>query len=194
MKLLFTILAFSVFMFSSNAQLTKGNWLTGGTGKLYTYNRDYSTSTFSVQYKYTDIDVSASVGYFVADMLAFGLRPNFSWLKGEGVSGTGASGLRTNTKRYGIGPFVRYYFLNKDKPFNILSDISYQFGVINPEGESGKANTFSFLTGPVIYFNSSVGLEFLLGYSSKTEELKDNYKDVRKGFQIGIGFQIHLIK
>ncbi len=50
------------------------------------------------------------------------------------------------------------------------------------------------MAGPVIFFNTSVGLEFLLGYSSSIEDIKDRYKNSIQGFQIGIGFQIHLEK
>lgn len=65
----------------------------------------------------------------------------------------GFSGGRTNTKRYAVGLFARYYFLTEEKPFNIVSDISYQIGAVKPEGESGKMNEFSLMAGPVIYFN-----------------------------------------
>jgi len=50
------------------------------------------------------------------------------------------------------------------------------------------------LAGPVIYFNSSVGLEVLLGYSSSLEDVENANKEVRKGFQVAVGFQIHLEK
>jgi hypothetical protein len=50
------------------------------------------------------------------------------------------------------------------------------------------------MTGPVIFFNTSVGMEFLFGYSSNIENVKELYKNSLKGFQIGIGIQIHLEK
>ncbi len=53
---------------------------------------------------------------------------------------------------------------------------------------------FSIMAGPEIFFNSSVGMEFLLGYSYSKEDVEQANKEVRKGFQIGIGFQIHLQK
>jgi hypothetical protein len=60
----------------------------------------------------------------------------------------------------------------------------------------GSINTFSASAGPVIYFNSSVGMEFLLGYYSRKEVIQQNGDIInhQKGFQIGIGFQIHLEK
>lgn len=118
------------------------------------------------------------------------MRPAFSSSKGK-VTTTG--GLSTNVKRYWIGPFGRYYFLQPDKQVNIVTDISYQYGFFGGIAK-GKLNTFSAMTGPVVYFNSSVGIEFLLGYYSSLADMEDYQKETRKGFQIAIGFQIHLEK
>ena len=180
---------------NSNAQLTKGNWLVGGSGSLYSYKEDYQAPTYSVQYNYLNVDISASVGYFAMDKIAFGIRPTFSWNKGKGVSFTGnQSGGSTDNKRYEIGPFGRYYFLNIDRQFNIVSDVCYQYGVVDlNEPKNGRSNKFTIMTGPVVYFNSSVGLEILLGYSSRNEFYGDN-KDYRKGFLTSVGLQIHLEK
>ena len=52
-----------------------------------------------------------------------------------------------------------------------------------------KINSFSFAAGPVLYFNSSVGLEFLVGYSTVKYlhiEGSDNT------LQAVIGLQVHL--
>jgi hypothetical protein len=144
--------------------LAKGTWLVGGTGKFYMYNDQTSSSTFFTEAKYTQIDISPSVGYFVIDKLAFGLKPTFSSIKGKVTS---SGGLSTNVQRYWIGPFGRYYFLEQDKPYNIVTDVSYQFGFFGGGLIKGKLNTFSILAGPVIYFNPSVGLKFLLGYRFK---------------------------
>ncbi len=178
-------------------QLTKGHWLVGGSGSFYLSKRDYisyvnsSTNGFS---KELHLTISPNIGYFLIDKLAVGLRPFFSWGKGESFpNDPTVSGGESDSKRYGIGPFGRYYFLDKDKPFNILADINYQIGIWDV-GDKGKLSNFSFLAGPVIYFNTSVGMEFLLGYSSQSEELKNFSKNSSKGFSVNIGFQIHLIK
>lgn len=192
MKQLVLLFSFSTFFFTAQSQLTKGIWLAGGTGKFYAYKSQYSSATYSNEASYTQIDLSPNIGYFVADKLAFGLRPTFSSIKGEV---TGPGGLRTNTQRYAVGPFGRFYVLSTDKQFNLLTDISYQHGITNLDGKKiGNFNEFSVLVGPVVYFNSSVGLEFLLGYSASLEEKEQAYRETKKGFQIGIGFQIHLEK
>jgi len=190
MKKLFISFLFSAFFLITKAQLTKGNWLAGGTGKFYSYTSQYSSTTYTNEASYTQIDLSPNIGYFVANKLAFGIRPTFSSIKGK-VTTTG--GLSTNVQRYWIGPFGRYYFLQADKQFNILTDISYQYGFFGGISK-GKLGTFSALAGPVVYFNSSVGLEFLLGYSYSKEDVEGYQKETRKGFQVAVGFQIHLEK
>jgi hypothetical protein len=51
------------------------------------------------------------------------------------------------------------------------------------------------MAGPEVFFNSAVGLEVLLGYKSSAEDINNAphaYSDKRKGFQVIVGFQIHL--
>lgn len=190
MKKIFVSFLTFIFIYSAKSQITKGNWLVGGTGKFYSYTSTYTSATYSNEASYTQIDLSPNIGYFVADKLAFGLRPTFSSIKGE-VTTTG--GLSTNVQRYWIGPFGRYYFMKPDKQINILTDVSYQYGFFGGISK-GKLNTFSAMVGPVVYFNSSVGIEFLLGYSASAEDVEGYQKETKNGFQIGIGFQIHLEK
>lgn len=179
-------LSFTVF-----SQITKKNWMVGGNGKLFSDNSDYSTDTYTYTAKLTQIDISASVGYFFIDKLALGLRPTFSSIKGK-VTSTG--GGTTNTQRYWAGPFARYYFLEKDKQFNLLADIDYQFGVLKSGQRKGDLSAFNAFAGPVIYFNNCIGIEFLLGYTYNKEDVEDGSKIIHKGFQTSIGFQIHLEK
>jgi hypothetical protein len=191
--LLIVLLLFSSS--SSFSQLDKNTWLVGGAGNFYSSKRNYIsyiTPAANGSSKELNLNISPNIGYFLIDKFAVGLRPYFSWGKGESISsnGTIATG---NSKRYGIGPFARYYFLDKEKQFNILTDISYQLGEWKQSGK-GKLNNFSFVAGPAIYFNTSVGMEFLLGYTTQSEELKSFSKNSSKGFIVTIGFQIHLIK
>jgi hypothetical protein len=188
MRKLFVSYLFITFFFTANSQITKGNWLVGGTGKFYSYTTQYSSATYSNEAKYTQIDLSPNIGYFVIDKLAFGLRPAFSSIKGK-VTTTG--GMPTNLQRYWIGPFGRYYFLPSDRQVNILTDISYQHGFFGGISK-GSLSALSAMAGPVVYFNSCVGTELLLGYSSSIGDVEGFQKETRKGFQIAIGFQIHL--
>jgi len=93
MKKLFASLFFITLLNTAQSQLTKGNWLVGGNGKFYSYTSNYNSAAYNSTASYTQIDLSPNVGYFVADKLAFGLRPTFSSIKGK-VTTTG--GLSTN--------------------------------------------------------------------------------------------------
>jgi len=59
----------------SIGQLEKRNWLIGGSGNLFSFNEKYTYPTFSGTSKYTDIELSASIGYFLFDKFSTGLRP-----------------------------------------------------------------------------------------------------------------------
>lgn len=190
--LFFALLSFK----NANAQLDKGIWLVGGTGSFYSYTENYSTPVYSTVGKFTNIDIGASIGYFLIDKFAVGLRPSFSSYKGEVVNTPGG----TNQYKFSVGPFIRYYFLNKDKPFNILFDGSYQLGInkyLRSPKEKGKFNTLSIMGGSEIFFNNSVGMEILLGYSSKVVSIENSpgaFNNTKNGFQVSIGFTIHLEK
>lgn len=194
MKLLLKTLAFiffSTFFVTANGQITKNNWLVGGSGSFYSYNNQYTSAAYSNEAEYTRIDIGANVGYFVADKVAFGLRPTFSSFAGRVTSTGGGS---TNAQRYFLGPFGRYYFLTTDKQTNIVTDVSYQFGLSNNSGQRGNLSAFSAMAGPVVFFNSSVGMEFLIGYKYSKDDIENASTEIRKGFQVTIGFQIHLEK
>jgi hypothetical protein len=187
------LIVLTTLTFQSFGQLTKGNWLVGGTGNFLTSKNTYTSPTYSSTSERIDINISPNVGYFIIDKLAAGLRSSFSKYK-EQVNGAG--GGYSNLNRFEFGPFMRYYFLSAEKQYNILSDINYQYGLYWFTPTKGSINTFSASAGPVIYFNSSVGMEFLLGYYSRKEVIQQNGDIInhQKGFQIGIGFQIHLEK
>ena len=188
-----------IFLFvttSAYCQLDKGIWIVGGSGSFNSYHRDYHTPAFTVIYKNTDITISPSIGYFVLDKLAFGLRPSYLLQKQEDRGSTGsASGGKGSFSWLEIGAFGRLYFLKKDNNYNIVSDISYHYGLqSNFSSNTGHSNSIKALVGPVLYFNSSVGVELLVGYNSRREFYDDGNKNFTKGFLTTIGFQIHLEK
>lgn len=194
MKPVFLLFLITFFSFTSYGQLTKGNWLVGGTGNFLSSKNTYTSPTFSSSSDRIDIKISPNIGYFIIDKLGVGLKTSFSKSKGQ-VIGSGGQ-INTNENRFEFGPFVRYYFLEADKSYNILTDINYQYGFYWFTPTKGNITTFSASVGSVIFFNSSVGLEFLLGYYSRKEVIQQNGDIInqQKGFQAGIGFQIHLEK
>jgi len=189
-----------LFTTSSYAQLDQHTWLVGGNGSFYSYTEDYASQPLTQSGKWTTVDLSASVGYFAIDKLCGGIRPLFSFSKGTDKSSIGTI---SSGKQYYLyaGPFARYYFLDKNKPFNILTDVCYQLGVnqyLTAGHESGKYNIFSAKAGIEAFFNSSAGVEILVGYSKKNISINGNtagaFNNIKSGFQMSIGFQLHLIK
>jgi hypothetical protein len=183
-------LSFSICLFS---QLTKKNWLLGGTGTLTAYKSTSMTTLSTQESNELNLKINPTIGYFVTDKFVLGLKPFLSWFKSE-IQITGGS-IISNVKRYGIGPFARYYFLPNEKQINIITEVSYQHGFFSFAPQKGNSDIFSFLVGPVVYFNSSVGLEFLVGYSSRKENINQGGSNTTyKGLDIGIGFQFYLEK
>ena len=196
---------FLLLSFSAKSQLNKGTWLVGGSGgfssgKETFVNNSTNTSISNTNSTNTNIGISTNIGYFIIDKLAVGLSPYYGLAKSSTYLQDGTPEATSNTVHYEIGPFVKYYFLDSEKPFNFFVETSYQLGIIrdgyflgNPA--QGSVNNFSISCGPVIYFNSSVGLEFAVGYDRYKESvfsIGPNY--ITTSLQISIGFQIHLTK
>ena len=194
-QIILFFIASYLLSFSSFAQLNKNTWLVGGSGSFSSNNSNYTSNTLVIDTKVTEVKMTPNIGYFIIDKFALGLKSTFSWIKVKAVSAnTGTS----NTIRFDYGPFLRYYFLEKEKPFNIMIDLAYQFGNAKfTSNVKGKRNDFSVMAGPVLYFNSSVGFEFLVGYKYASEKQTisaDPLKSTIKGLQAAIGLQIHFEK
>ena len=164
---------------SANAQITKGNWMVGGNA--YFDNSNLKNNTGEEIQSSTQIFIQPNIGYFFYDRFASGLSTRFGYskTKGSSFSNTG----------FGVGPFLRYYFLKPEKRINILLEANYFYG--KDFNKSDFNTSYGFKTGPVIYFNSSVALELLAKYEH-TYYSADSYTS--DSFQIGLGFQIHLEK
>lgn len=183
--LLFALLA----SFSLSAQITKNNWLVGGD--LYfrsTKAETISSGEIQNQSRGTRLNFNSRIGYFPIDKFAVGLTSRFSYNMPKD---------RDNTIGFGIGPFVRYYFLKPDKIINLFTHIEYQFSNGFSKGEKlDRSNFFNLKAGPSIFFNSSVALEVTLGYEfSNNIVLRGSSTETKfNSFNIGVGFQIHLEK
>lgn len=182
MKFFFILITTTlIFNFKSNSQITKDNWLVGGSASFSSLK---SSSEAVVQFKQTNIQITPLVGYFLMDQFAVGLNPSFTY---------GSNNVANTSTVINIGPFVRYYFLKPENIFNLFTQGSYAYGSITGKGQSigFKLNTFAISGGPVLYFNSTVGLEFIIAYSTtKAVGAPGTNNEIR----FGIGFQIHLEK
>ena len=196
MKYFLSLSLILIVLTSSYSQLDKNTWLISGAGSFYSYTEDYTSPAESYTFDYTSFDVSATIGYFFFDKFSLGLRPYFSTLIGQTPSG----GVSTYGVRFAIGPATRYYFLKKNKEFNLLTDISYLMGInkgSSGNDRTGVFNIFSIMVGTELFLNSSVGVEILLGYKNQLSTYGNSPSDNvnrQGGFQSSVGFQFHLTK
>jgi hypothetical protein len=156
----------------------------------------------SVGQRQTQINLSPNLGFFLADKFATGLKLVYSNNRYKQINTPNYNLNKFIT--YSVGPFLRYYFLPTDKQFNLLVDGSYQYGnergggVVSTGSEAVdfdlskyQKHSFSIAAGPVIYFNSSVGMEFLAAYITSKYA---NIAGRNNTFQVGLGLQVHLEK
>jgi hypothetical protein len=173
------LLFFIAFIFYNDAhsQITHGNWLVGGSGEFHKQREDLQGSNI----RGLSISAAPDIGYFIIDKLGVGVNGDFSYItikaRGQYIS---------KSTILGIGPFVRYYFLPSDNRINIFSQAAYEY---TTDFHSHYQNDLYFSAGPVIFFNSSVGLELAAKYST----LKSTMPIANaKTIFFAIGFQIHL--
>lgn len=171
---------------TANAQITKGNWMVGGTGS-FSYSKTESKNNpgtgTTINYTsngYFKIALEPNIGYFLVNRLAIGCKLNYLNAFEEGEK------LKTDAMNLSIGPYIRYYFLKDDKMYNLFIEPSFNKFLSN---SLGNATSFSIKSGFVIFMNSSVGLETSISYI-KTTSLDFERNEVF----LGLGFQIHLEK
>lgn len=158
------------------AQITKGNWLVGGSGDYTSQNYKYDNGESA---KINRITIKPNAGYFLEDKFAIGSNLRFEY---QDIFYT-----------YGVGLFSRYYFLETQKTFNLFAQLhgDYVYTVSDIERQSRSASSFFYglSVGQVIFLNSVVGLEFAIEYErgKLPSAVSDNFKAV-------IGFQFHLEK
>lgn len=183
-------LLFVSYVNAVNGQLYKNTWLIGGN---LSYSKSNTKSTDQVLTKYSFLNVNANIGYFPWDKVVSGVLLQFN-TTGERTPEVDGTTRVLNSRLFGVGPFLRYYLLKPDNRINLLSEASFIYSTGRqkttgfPAFNSNSLN-YNLFAGPVIYFNSSVGMEFLIGYN-RLVDLSTNTN--QNYFRIKIGFQIHL--
>ncbi len=185
-----TLFFFMVFgmTLSANAQITKGNWMVGGdafySSTEYKYASNEENQESSV--KFYEIRVNPNIGYFFIDKLAGGLQINLLFNENDS-----RGNANTTNQSYGLGPFVRYYFLDTEKQLNVFAQASYslRFGEKFAKDNAIDWSGYGLQAGTVFFFNQSVGLELSLKYTSITQKSNDFKVN---NLLVGLGFQIHL--
>jgi hypothetical protein len=192
-KTILLILIASAFFNHADSQITKDNWLVGGNASFSHTNYNSDSYTHS---KNTTFSISPNIGYFIWDKFCAGLKLSVNSAKNINPSITpGSISYKSRTTFINLGPFVRYYFLDVDKMVNVFIEGIYQYQLrkdVVPNSITKEfSNVFTVNAGPVIYLNSSVGIEFTVGYSTLKFE---NSAGTDNTIQTGLGLQIHLEK
>ena len=180
------VLSFSSVAFS---QISKNQWLIGGSGSIltqkYSNPDDYGGTGLG-------ITLSPGIGYFPVNNLAAGVRTFIGYDHSKGKYATGEEGFKQTSWHTQVGPFIHYYFLPTARKMNLLADASYYFGMIHTNNSLGKSKSpvhgYAFSMGPVWFLNSTTALELTLHYS------KDHTPVNTSGLAINVGLQIHLGK
>jgi hypothetical protein len=159
------------FALASQAQISKGYWMMGGSGSLSNFKTKFDGFSQDV----TNFYISPNIGYFVIDKMNIGASGQLTF--SNTLSGP----------TYGLSPYVRYYFLEKEKQINIFSEVSYGFQK-QTNTTSNLLQTFNLKAGTVFFLNSSVGLEVALNYLNQKNNQDYQYRII----YLGVGFQIHL--
>lgn len=189
-----------IFSLTAKCQLDKGTWLINGTGNFSSSNYNFKNTVQNTTQKSTSLNIklSPSISFFVIDKLTIGLKPSISFEKEDGgdvYNNNGniiASGGNSKITRFDIGPYIRYYLLQKEKQVNLFGEIGYQYGIDKSSGFKINRNIFFINAGAEVFFNSSVGLEFTLGYLTKKETNVAVSTQKQNTIQLGIGFNFHL--
>jgi hypothetical protein len=184
MKLVFTLTVL-LFTFACTAQITKGQFLIGGSG---TY---YASSYRQTDAKFRGFELDARGGIFLLNKLAGGIQLGYNYNKEFGTVEITNQYYEQYDRSINVGPFARYYFLNAAKKINLLADASY-FRCWSKSGNlyggsKWKTYGYAFAAGPVLFLNPNVSLETTLNYEYRFEYFPT-------ALQVKLGLQVHLSK
>jgi hypothetical protein len=171
----------------SNCQITKKNWLVGGVISYASIQRN--SEIYGLDQTAYELNITPNIGYFLVDKLAVGVKFG---INSEGGKGQGTQGTFNKRTYFNVGPYARYYLLSPVKNLNIVTECGYQYGFIKGNStDVQNVNSFFIQAGPVIYFNSVVGIEFLISY---TGSKSNGYSGIDNTIMVGVGLQVHLQK
>jgi hypothetical protein len=179
------LLFFSMVMLActlAQAQTEKGKWLVGATTSNFSLSGDRDYSQFSLQ-------LSPSVGYFVTDNLAVGVRLGFS------ASSTRALGVSVSrTSSLGAGIFGRYYIPLTERikiPIELETNYVRGFGRINSNPNNFGYMSSGIYSGVSIFLNDAISLDLMAGY--RLNAFSDSFSNSTQGSLSGkIGFSLYL--
>lgn len=171
--------------FSSNAQITKNNWLVGGDASFTFSQTEVKKISSGTNTNYDSkgtysIRIDPNLGYFILNKFAVGCKVSYLNSFSEG------SKLNSDDMNLSVGPYLKYYLLKDESIFNVFIETSFSKFLSK---SLGNAATYGLKSGFVIFLNSSVGLESVISYNKTSTD-----KIINDNVFIGFGLQIHLEK
>jgi hypothetical protein len=168
--------------FLSFAQLSKGQFLIGGSGT-------YSSTTYSyTDSKFRGVYIDGRGGIFLLNKLATGLRLGYTYRRDMGSDTDSSQYFKQKDRTISMGPFVRYYFFPSTQKVNFLVDASYFRNWISTMNNKWNAYGYAVAAGPVLFVTPNIALETTLNYEYNEQWFKTSTVSVK------FGFQIHLSK
>jgi hypothetical protein len=178
MTRLITLFVLLFVITKAPCQTEKKYWMMGGSGAYSVQNEIQRGITV----KGTMITFQPDLGYFFINRTAAGIKGSFQYSIAKYL------GVVDKSVAISGGPFIRHYFLNDEKSWNLLAEAAYQYYNYSSNGNQ-HANGYTLSAGPVFFFNTAVGLEILANYENyNSPELYTTTET----FVLSVGFQIHL--
>ena len=170
---LFTLLA-SIGTFFMHGQVSKGNFLAGGSLSFQSSNYSESDNNAGV------LNLAPDAGYFFIERGAAGIRASFKNVSNDG----------DRFREMMIGPFARYYFFPTTKKTNLFLEGNFMFGNEKYENFASEGKTqIGVSAGPAFFLNEFIAVETILSWRRIKYENDRGHTNI---FEIGIGFQVHL--
>ena len=165
---------FITISFSTNAQLSKGQWLVGSDISFSRVLYD-DNNTNSIRYS-----LFPNVGYFVADKLVCGLKFDYSFLYPR----------QNHISTYGLLAFARYYLLPAESTVNIYADLSFGYSKVEYSYSRFHAYQWAPSVGAAFFLNQRVSLNIALGFLAFDGDLYERHHPSQ--LALNVGCQFHL--
>lgn len=197
MKKLLIFIAVAMFSLTTFSQTNKGTILIDAQSNLslsFTTQKSEYNGLSSDADKSTNLILSPSMGYFIADNFVLGLSLPVRFYSSKEEDYT------VSQTSFGFGPFARFYFGTSNiKPF-LQANVGYvtnSYKIENSfDNENGSSNgiLFGFGGGVAFFIKESIAINASISYTGASLKDGDNsdYKSTTGEFGIGLGFALHL--
>ncbi|MEX2596384.1 MAG: hypothetical protein WEC59_05575 [Salibacteraceae bacterium] len=169
------IIAVLIACFSTTAlaQIEKNSWMIGGSGNAGAYNTGFGNNLVY------NLQLQATVGYFVANNFALGISPGFLLIGSD------------NSSFYNVilPAFSRYYF-NVSERISLFPELNGGLGLAS-NANNTPFYLFNVAVGASFWINKNVAFEPKFEYSIYDPNQVTPWVN-KKIPQLKLGFQIYL--